>query len=98
MKEIRIIDFIPFGQENARTASEIARVTGLTEREVRRKISKARPDTIILNFQDRNGYFQPTNDEEYLIEHWYMQENHRNIEHRETLKAAQNYLYLKGIQ
>lgn len=98
MKEIRIIDFIPFGQENARTAGELARVTGLTEREVRRKISKARPNTIILNFQDRNGYFQPTNDEEYLIEHWYMQENHRNIEHRETLKAAQNYLYLKGIQ
>lgn len=97
MKNIRIIDFIPFGEENARTAKELARITGLTERQVRRKISEERQEKPILNFQNRRGYFQPNEDESNLTVRWLMQEKHRNEEHRMSLRGAQAALYFEGI-
>ena len=94
---INIIDFIPFGQDRAITYNQLRRLTGLSKRLIRRDISQARKEHIILNMQDGNGFFQPLEDEEYLIERFYNQENHRNNEHRETLKPLQDYLYMRGI-
>lgn len=94
---MNIIDYIPYGQENARTARELARITGLTERDVRRKISKERQKKPILNFQNRRGYFQPAENESQLTVRWLRQEKHRNEEHRMSLRGAQVALYFEGI-
>lgn len=61
---IDILLFIGTGRESARTAAELAALTGLTERDVRRSIEKARRHTVILNRQDGNGYYLPDLPEE----------------------------------
>lgn len=99
MKEIRIIDFIPYGHDNAVTYSKLRRLTGMCKREIRAALSSTRKDFMILNMQDGKGFFRPIPEEEDgLITRFYRQENHRNNEHRETLRPLQNYMYMKGIE
>lgn len=45
---INIIDFIPIGHENAVKYDFLKRVTGLSKRAVRKELSKARKEYIIL--------------------------------------------------
>lgn len=89
---IKIEDYIPEGKENAARASDIARWTGLDERSVREAISKSRRKIIILNFQDRNGYFIPTQDEMPLVADWLKQEESRLKKHALSLRAAREYV------
>ena len=51
-----IKNYIPKGHENAVTIDTLMTMTGLSNREVRRAISKS--DAIILNMQDGKGYFR----------------------------------------
>ena len=65
MKEsIKIVDYIPFGKENAISRQQLERVTGLSDRDVREAISLARRNTVILNLSNGKGYFQPIQGEE----------------------------------
>lgn len=95
---INIIDFIPYGKDRAVTYKQLIRLTGCTKRQIRRCISLARKTEIILNFQDGSGFFRPMDDDVDLVTRFYNQENHRNKEHRETLKPLQDFLYMKGIE
>ena len=52
-----IVDYIPFGRENAVTRTQLRIMTGLNDRQIREQISQARRDTVILNMQDGKGYF-----------------------------------------
>ena len=59
---MNIIDFIPYGKENAITRQKLCEITGLPDRKVRELIEKARHEGyIIINNQDGKGYYQ-TND------------------------------------
>lgn len=54
-----IVDYIPFGRENAVTRTQLRIMTGMNDRKIRDKISEAKRDTVILNMQDGKGYFRP---------------------------------------
>lgn len=58
-KGFDILDYIPTGQRNAVTRSELCRRTGLNDRVMRVAIHKARRQIPILNMQDGKGYFIP---------------------------------------
>ena len=86
---MKIEDYIPEGIDNAARASDIARWTGLDERQVRRLINKARQSVVILNFQDKNGYFIPVMpDDKELVARWLRQEESRLKNHALALRAA----------
>lgn len=55
----RIEDFIPHGAENAITAREISRLTGLSRRRVTLAIETARKSGILICSDSCNGYFLP---------------------------------------
>lgn len=62
MAQINITDFIPFGRQNAVTRRRLAELTGLSDRNIRQMIEKARADgAVIINLQDGRGYFQSDN-------------------------------------
>lgn len=79
MKEsVKIVDYIPFGKENAISRQQLERVTGLSDRDVREAISLARRNTVILNLSNGKGYFQPIQGEEDdLVVKYFKQEDSR---------------------
>ena len=79
MKEnIKIVDYIPLGKENAISRQQLERVTGLSDRDVREVISLARRNTVILNLSNGKGYFQPIQGEEDdLVVKYFKQEDSR---------------------
>ena len=79
MKEsIKIVDYIPFGKENATSRQQLERVPGLSDRDAREAISLARRNTVILNLSNGKGYFQPIQGEEDdLVVKYFMQEDSR---------------------
>ena len=89
---LQIIDFIPYGKENAKTAEELADTIGTSEREVRRMINEARRENVVLNMQDGNGYFRPTEKEKDLAERWLKQEESRLKLHALALRAVRRSL------
>lgn len=90
---MNIIDCIPFGQENAITYNELRRLTGYDKRTVRREISRARKEYVILNLQDGNGFFRPTEKERQLAKRFYYQEKHRLSEFTDTLFPLMKFLF-----
>ncbi|WP_448902707.1 hypothetical protein [Eubacterium sp.] len=58
-----IVDYIPFGRENAVTRAQLRSRTGIDDRTIRDMIADARRDTVILNMQDGKGYFRPLPEE-----------------------------------
>lgn len=74
---VHIEEFIPFGKENAITREHLAEVAGLSDREMRRLIAKARREHPILNHQSGDGYYRPTIKEYMEAKAFYKQETHR---------------------
>ena len=75
---MNITDYIPFGRKNAITRDRLSRQTGLTDREARELIEKARRDgTIIINKQDGRGYYQPGPDDVADMLHQYRSNSSR---------------------
>lgn len=54
-----ILEYIPVGHDKAISRQTLSRISGISDREVRRLIHKARRDNVILNMQDGSGYFRP---------------------------------------
>ena len=71
-KYIKLIDFIPYGKENAISRNTLTRVTGLDDRTVRATINRLRADgELILSSSHRAGYWRsenPAEIEQYLRE------------------------------
>ena len=61
-----IVDYIPFGRENAVTRAQLRSRTGIDDRAIRDMIATARRDTVILNMQDGKGYFRPLPEDDVL--------------------------------
>lgn len=72
---MNILDYIPYGEENAVSRQKLCTLTGLNDRAVREEISQARRNTPILSFG--GGYFIPTAAEKYKARQWVMQEMRR---------------------
>lgn len=56
---MEIINFIPYGKENAVSRYELSHFTGLSDRKVRLLISEAREEHVILSLENGKGYYQP---------------------------------------
>jgi len=87
-----IVNHIPFGKQNAITRLELANITNLTDREVRRLISEARKETVILSVYGGKGYFRPTKDERREVEKWLRKEHSRAVSTFKAMKAARNFV------
>ena len=55
-----IIEYIPFGRENAITRRRLCHLTGLKDRDVRGQIQKEAEKDPILSRSDGRGYYRPT--------------------------------------
>ena len=87
-----IVDYIPFGRENAVTRAQLRSRTGIDDRTIRDMIADARRDTVILNMQDGKGYFRPLPDERHLVEAYAKQETARLKSIGWSLKATRQML------
>lgn len=77
---MNILEHIPFGKENAVSRDYLAGLYGGGEsgdRKAREAIEKARLTHVIINAQNGKGYFQPKDNEGYLVEKQYRQTDHR---------------------
>lgn len=89
---MNIIDYIPRGHDNAIHSSVLCSVLDISPRQVREAVSQAMLDgNVILNLQDGNGYFVPTESERGLVEQYIRQEEHRAKTNLAKLKAARNW-------
>lgn len=74
------------------TATQIADIFGIDEREVRKSISRLRLEHSIINLQDNRGYRLENGEDEdgqALIRRWIAQE---------TSRAIANFAHLKGAK
>lgn len=60
---MEIINYIPHGKDNAVSRFQLVLMTGRSDRKIRREISKAREEHVILSLENGNGYYQPTADD-----------------------------------
>ena len=96
---MNITDHIPIGRENAITRDRLSRQTGLTDREARELIEKARRDgTIIINKQDGRGYYQPGPDDVADMLHQYRSNNSRAKSILVQQKHIRRRLREKGLE
>lgn len=70
-----ILEYIPYGRENAIKRSTLRDLIGVTDVEMRRMIGEVRKETPIINLQDGNGYYRPNTKED--LERYIMQEKAR---------------------
>jgi hypothetical protein len=89
---MNIIEYIPFGHDNAISRKQLCEATGLPDRVMRHEIERARQDYAILNAQDGSGYFRPAEGESYLTERWLKQERSREKSVREATRGAEKSL------
>lgn len=91
MAGINIVDYIPFGEENAVKRWELMDKIMRPDRDIRRMIEDARRSgVIILNLSNGNGYFRPDKKEEIL--RYIRQEEARARSIHRNLKAAKKAL------
>ena len=88
MNEINIADLIPQGKGNAITRQQLVKITGLTDREVRKEISLARFNEPILSTE--KGYYKP--DTWVEVERWIAQEQARAKSIFRSMRGAREYL------
>lgn len=95
---IDILEYIPFGHDNAITRKCLSIVLGIDDRIVRDLIHDAREKHTILNLQDGKGYFRPDPDKPSdiaFVKRYVMQEESRIRNTGMSLKAARKFL--KGV-
>lgn len=86
-----IVNYIPIGKENAISRKELCRLTGLSDRVIRREIAKARETTCICNGQaDDGGYYIPSTIED--ANRFYRQERKRALSILRCLRGTKNFI------
>ena len=89
---MNIIDFIPYGKENAISRKQLSERCGLRDRVMRKMIEKERREYPILNSQDGSGYFRPLPEEKPLVERWLRQERRRSQSIGNSTLGAEKWL------
>lgn len=87
---MNIIDYIPVGAQNAVSRHHLSNLTGMTDRDVREAIAKAREHYCICNMQDGKGYYIPESIEEATK--YYKQEMSRYINIDRSLAGTRAFL------
>lgn len=87
-----ILDYIPFGRENAVTRPFLCQMTGLSDRIVRKEIARARREHPILNTQEGNGYYQPSDNDVLEVRRFINQETNRARSIFYSLKGARDWI------
>jgi transcription initiation factor IIE alpha subunit len=72
-----VLDWIPFGKEQAISRKDLADGVGISDRELRRIISELRRNFVICNDQDGKGYYRTGDLDD--IERAYRQERARAL-------------------
>lgn len=94
---MNIVDFIPYGSENAVTREQLVILTGLNDRKVRDAISHAKRETAIVNVG--KGYFIPTENDAAELNAYIKQEESKALNILAGLKYLKGQLadYRRGI-
>lgn len=87
-----IIDFIPIGHENGINRNDLCKLTGMSDRVVRRMIEKARKSNVIINLGDGSGYFRPGKGEDHYIRISRKMERNRCYAIRENIRTMDKAL------
>lgn len=87
--DIKILNYIPKGRENAISRDKLRQLTGLTDSKMRDLIRQARHDVPIVNLQDGKGYYIPTEVEE--VDRFIAQEEKRAKSIFANLQSAKEY-------
>ena len=86
----RILSAIGEGQENAVHLSELIRISGMTDRELRKTIEYLRRQGVVI-ISGNSGYYFPADETE--LKAFVRQEEHRAKSILVTLRPAKRYLY-----
>lgn len=83
---------IPFGRENAISRKDLAAISGLTDRAVRREIAELRAvddgtDEVIVSLSNGHGYYRTNNPDE--IRHFIAEMRKRNRMVFRTIRTAE---------
>lgn len=81
-----VLEFIPYGRENAIKRANLRDLLGVTDIEMRRMIGEARKETPIINLQDSQGYYRPNDKED--LHRYIMQEQSRAMSILKNIKVA----------
>ncbi|MBR6996155.1 MAG: hypothetical protein IKH96_09080 [Ruminococcus sp.] len=95
---MNIVDFLPVGEENAITMTELAVLLGCSKREARALIFEARcRGAVICSTADpvKGGYYLPRTDDE--IKRFLMFAQHRVNSTLEAIKSAKKFLKKGGF-
>ena len=93
MKSIAIEDYLSIGSNNAHTREELANLTSLSDREVRRLIADARRTTdgpVIISSSDTVGYWLA--EDIYDADRFIKETNRRIRKLQESKRSAIDYL------
>lgn len=85
-----ILNFIPYGEDNAISREELARLTGQHDRINRQKIHIARRYKPILS--TKKGYYQPTEKDMPKVRKWIQSESNRAKSTFWALRAAKKFI------
>ena len=94
MRKGTITEYMPQGEENAVTSSELAKLLECTERDVSREINRLRKDGEII-CSCGSGYFLPATD--YDIKKFVRQMQSRIKDIKKATESAKKYLTEKGL-
>ena len=93
---MQILDYIPFGKENAVTREDLVVSTGMLDRQIRKAIQKARDDgALILNDCSGNGYYQSDDIKEIYAQ--YRKDRARALSVLKRLKTMRRMLKERGL-
>lgn len=96
MAKINILEYIPYGEDNAVTRHYLTSVLGLTDRNIRQMIEDARKQgAIIINKQDGRGYYQ--SDLTHDLLHQYRSSHSRVMGQLQQLSYLRRELQGRGV-
>ena len=89
-----VIEYIPTGKQNAIAMSELAKRSGISQREARKAVFKARCNGELIcsvcNGDKSSGYYRPNNASE--IRPYIVMQEHRIASAKAALKSAEEFL------
>lgn len=88
----KIINFIPFGKENAISRHRLATLVGCSDRKMRTFINQARKKNVIINSQDGRGYYRPTIKDVAAVRKFKKQEENRAKEIFKCIQPVREFL------
>lgn len=94
--EVDVIKYIPFGKENAISRDKLTAELGCTDRTMRDLINKARKRVVIINLQNGDGYYRPTDEDMEDVLRYKKQEENRATEVFGNLQPVREFIRKHG--